>query len=353
MRKLSILGLVLVSVLCFDSYAWAAASDVGLSFVSLGQSQAGQAVGITVGFKNAGNSQGSVVVDIELYNSSGNRVTQNFWENENFAPNEGKNYMLNPPVGLGNGQYRYSVGVFNPGWSGILHWYDNVASFIVNVRQGTPVLFSSSLSGNNLGPGENVILSASFTSANGNSNALLDLELYNSAGQKLAQKFWDNVNIPHNVTIAASLASPNNLVPGTYTFKAGIFNPGWNGLINWYDKVQTLTVMSANSQIFIRDVQRARSNVPFGTSTTVTANLTSTGVAVNNATARVYLFNQSGQLSAQSACGANFVSGNVVSCLLQTPTSLPRGTYNIIVSVANSSGNQIASFPNLGTIVVE
>lgn len=81
---------------------------------------------------------------------------------------------------------------------------------------------------------------------------LVDLELRNEAGKAVAQKSWNNViilntNAPTNTF---SLRSPPNLDPGVYTWKVGLFTPGWKEQINWYDNPQSFAVVSTTTQSF-------------------------------------------------------------------------------------------------------
>src|ERR1700748_1949473 len=62
-------------------------------------------------------------------------------------------------------------------------------------------------------------------------NALVDLELYDSAGNRVAQEYTDT-NIPNGLLSCTW----NISVPaGTYTLKTGIFNSTWSTLYSWND----------------------------------------------------------------------------------------------------------------------
>ena len=76
------------------------------------------------------------------------------------------------------------------------------------------------------------------------STALVDIEVYNSAGQKVYQRYWDNRAFSANTTrsFSASWTVPTNLPTGTYTVKIGIFKPGWSGMYLWNNSARTFTV---------------------------------------------------------------------------------------------------------------
>jgi hypothetical protein len=71
--------------------------------------------------------------------------------------------------------------------------------------------------------------------ASKSATALVDLEVYNSSGQKVYQKVWDNQDFSANVsrTFSSTWRVPSNLPRGTYTIKVGVFGPAWAGLHAW------------------------------------------------------------------------------------------------------------------------
>jgi len=74
--------------------------------------------------------------------------------------------------------------------------------------------------------------------------ALVDIEVYNSAGQKVYQTYWDNQSFSANSTktLSRSWRVPTNLPAGTYTVRIGIFKVGWNGMLSWNDNAARFTV---------------------------------------------------------------------------------------------------------------
>ncbi len=74
--------------------------------------------------------------------------------------------------------------------------------------------------------------------------ALVDIELYNAAGQKVFQQFWDNEAFAANVsrTFSVNWTVPSTLPPGTYTLKIGVFAPGWASMFAWNNGAATIIV---------------------------------------------------------------------------------------------------------------
>ena len=73
---------------------------------------------------------------------------------------------------------------------------------------------------------------------------LVDVEVYNSTGQKVYQQVWDNQSFNANSTrnFSTTWQVPSNLSPGTYTVKIGIFAPAWSGMYLWNNNARTFTV---------------------------------------------------------------------------------------------------------------
>ncbi len=94
----------------------------------------GQSLTINAAVKNAtSQSTSDALVDIEVYNSGGGKVFQQYFEHQNFAANESRTISANwtPTT---NGTYSIKVGVFSAGWSTLYTWIDNAGTF--NVGSG-------------------------------------------------------------------------------------------------------------------------------------------------------------------------------------------------------------------------
>jgi hypothetical protein len=75
------------------------------------------------------------IVNLEIYNQSGNRVAQQYWENTAFEANLAKTFSFNWQTGT-QGTFRVAVGIFNSGWSGLNLWEDQAT--LINVGQAEP-----------------------------------------------------------------------------------------------------------------------------------------------------------------------------------------------------------------------
>jgi hypothetical protein len=75
-------------------------------------------------------------------------------------------------------------------------------------------------------------------------NALVDIEVYDSAGNKVYQRYFDGQSFSANVSrsFSASWSVPRTGSTGTYTVRVGVFSPGWGQLYHWNSSAATFTV---------------------------------------------------------------------------------------------------------------
>ena len=87
---------------------------------------------------------------------------------------------------------------------------------------------------------------ASFSSKGNVSNAIADIEVYNSSGQKTFQQFYGGQNFvatqPKTFDIPWTPSSA-----GTYSIKAGIFNSDWSTNYYWNDNAGVVTVQQGST----------------------------------------------------------------------------------------------------------
>ena len=74
--------------------------------------------------------------------------------------------------------------------------------------------------------------------------ALVDVEVYNTDGEKIYQRYWDGQSFKKNRTrtFRTTWQVPANLAPGVYTVKIGVFSPGWGVMHHWNNGARTFTV---------------------------------------------------------------------------------------------------------------
>ena len=85
---------------------------------------------ISVDVTNNGGSVGNSIVDIEIYNSSNQKVFQKYTESQSFGSGEKKQYQVSWQTDVQD-SYRVAVGIFASGWSTNYIWRDSTATFKV------------------------------------------------------------------------------------------------------------------------------------------------------------------------------------------------------------------------------
>jgi hypothetical protein len=99
----------------------------------------GTTAAISASVTNDTASAVTVLVDIEIRDSAGNRFFQTFFDNQSFGAAATRTYQASwaVPSTAAPGAYRVQVGVFQPGWASTLHWNDAAAPFTVGAATTT------------------------------------------------------------------------------------------------------------------------------------------------------------------------------------------------------------------------
>ena len=75
----------------------------------------------------------TALVDVELYDPSGTRVGQVSWDRQAFSANLTRSFSTSfkLPANAKTGTWTVKVGVFNPGWAGMLSWTNSATTFVL------------------------------------------------------------------------------------------------------------------------------------------------------------------------------------------------------------------------------
>jgi hypothetical protein len=98
---------------------------------------AGQAVNIVSNVTNNGSPVGNIIVDVEVYNASGQKIFQNFSASQDFPQGQLRTYNTGwtPPS---SGTYTVKIGIFNFNWSQNYLWVDNAETLSTNGNNNPP-----------------------------------------------------------------------------------------------------------------------------------------------------------------------------------------------------------------------
>ena len=218
---------------------------VGTALVTPNPVARGGTVHIDVPVTSNENGRG-IIVDLELYDASGRKVMQKVIGNQLFGVRHARNFSWTiQPVDLAVGTYTLKVGVFSSDWSTLYTWANQAGT--ISVGSGTPPLTftvgNAAVTPDPVSAGQTVRLDVPVTASGAASAIVVDLELYNVAGTKVAQAVVPAQAFTAGQTRTyAWTITPVSLPAGTYTVRVGIFNTDWSTLYTWDGDAGTLTV---------------------------------------------------------------------------------------------------------------
>jgi autotransporter family porin len=144
--------------------------------------------------------------------------------------------------------------------------------------------------------------------ASTNRTALVDVEVYDSAGRKAYQRFWDAQSFTAGVTrtYTASWAVPANQATGSYRVDVGVFRPGWEELYHWNRAAATLTVRSASSSTTTTTTAAPTTTIdpPPTTGATTTTSVAASTTTAAPPTGKFVTLAPSSQLPTDEECAA-------------------------------------------------
>jgi len=115
---------------------------------SPGTVNAGSTVTLSTTVKCSSGSLTNGIIDLEVYDSKGNMVLQNYWIGQNIALGGSKTLSVNwSAPSSGSGLYTVAVGVFNTNWVTNLHWNGQAGSLNVIGKDSAQYNFESSAQG--------------------------------------------------------------------------------------------------------------------------------------------------------------------------------------------------------------
>jgi hypothetical protein len=91
----------------------------------------GAATTITLNVTDTGAPLTNGIVDLEIYNSAGTKVAQNYWTGQSFTSGQRRTYTWSWTTPATTGPYTVKVGVFNSTWATNYHWNNGAATITV------------------------------------------------------------------------------------------------------------------------------------------------------------------------------------------------------------------------------
>jgi autotransporter family porin len=95
----------------------------------------GQPVGINVWVKSIANR--SALVDVEIYDGSGQKVFQRYWDSQTFTAGVTREFSTSWASTTTAGTYVVKIGIFGVGWSSFIHWNDSAMTIRLTTQGAT------------------------------------------------------------------------------------------------------------------------------------------------------------------------------------------------------------------------
>src|SRR3989344_2529806 len=170
--KLKFIPVVVLILFCIFSFLflWAKSGNAAATYTAVAStSPATVSNGSSIAFNYSVNSSEASIalVDLEVYDSTGNLIYQDYSDNQNFSAGEPKNYTSNwtIPNDLAGGNYYVEIGIFGANWNGLFFWNSDAAVFTVSSITSNPnFTISSSVNPSQVSPGDSINLNTAITS---------------------------------------------------------------------------------------------------------------------------------------------------------------------------------------------
>jgi hypothetical protein len=278
-------------------------------------------------------------VDVDVYDPNGDLASHTSWSGVNLAVGASAPFATNWTAPASpTGAYTVKVGVFSSTRAN-LHWTDFAAT--VNVATVSFQLSATASEAKVMPGGPTSITVAVTPTGGGVDNAIVDIEVYDAAGVRLAdplgRKFWSGQSLADGVTQTYSWAWTAPATLGTYTVKTGVFPENWGPVYKWVDRADTLEVANPSHTM---TASVSASSVSPGAAVTITATYRNNGGSMTNGIADLEIYDAAGVRVPTT--GQKFWTGESIeyggtsehSYAWTTPTT--PGTYTVKLGVFSS-----------------
>ncbi len=126
----------------------------------------------------------------------------------------------------------------------------SITLFVVPAGSGTSPTFTSSASAApaTVAPGASTTITTTVTCTGGSlSNGIIDLEIYNASGTKVAQQYWTAQSFASNGARTYTYAWTAPSATGAYSVRVGVFGASWAPNYHWNASAATVTVSAGDT----------------------------------------------------------------------------------------------------------
>ncbi len=239
---------------------------------------------ITTNVTAAGTALNSGIIDVEVYDSSYNKVGQGYLTPVSIGTGQTARYAYTWTAPSTPGTYQVAVGIFASNWSQNYSWWMPVNTITVDAGQpaatavpptntpvpptatpvpptntpipatSTPVPAtataagaafqqSTTLASSSIARGQTDTITTNITASGSPlNNGIIDVEVYDSSNQKVGQGFLTPVSIGTGQSARYAYTWTAPRTRGTYQVAVGVFGSNWSQNYSWWMPVTTITV---------------------------------------------------------------------------------------------------------------
>jgi glucose/arabinose dehydrogenase/PKD repeat protein len=321
----------------------------------------GEATTVSTTVRNDGDA-GVMVVNVEIFDSTGTQVYQRFFEDEVFAGGETKtlSFEWTPSTA---GTYGIAVGLFSQGWTELYGWYSDATTVSVGGGGGDPipgeiepVLESVTVAPSAPSVGEATTVSTTVRN-NGDAGVMVvNVEIFDSTGTQVYQRFFEDEVFAGRETKTLSFAWTPSMA-GTYGIAVGLFSQGWTELYGWYSDATTVSVgggggdpIPGEIEPVLESVTVAPSAPSVGEATTVSTTVRNNGDA-GVMVVNVEIFDSTGTQVYQRFFEDEVFAGRETKTLSFAWTPSMAGTYGIAVGLFSQGWTELYGWYSDATTV--
>jgi len=200
----------------------------------------GTLVHVTTSVKDTGDPLANGQIVVQILDASGNAVSTQSATGQSFTNGQTLTPSFNITAPTAGGTYTVQVGVLNAN-STFSYASTSIGSF--TVTGGTPTFTSSATAPGGVQSGSPLTINASITDTGAAlSNAITDIEIYDSSGTRIGQKFFTGQSFTTNVAKQYTWQTTAPSTLGAYTVTVGVFNSDWSTNYYWNGSAAAFTV---------------------------------------------------------------------------------------------------------------
>jgi uncharacterized membrane protein len=213
----------------------------------------------------AKDAAAGVNVDLEVKDANDKKVAQRMFSDQNFSPGQTRTYewKWEVPRDLAGGDYVAKVGVFAKEFGQPVAWNNEAGHLTVEgKRQASASSASGSatsdkfdiqntkINSGRVKAGQNVRVQTKVKARDAADAVHVDLEIKDQNNNKVAQRVFSDQRFDagQTRTYEWNWKAPDNLPPGDYTVKVGVFDKDWKEIAAWDNEAGEIRLRGRQSQ---------------------------------------------------------------------------------------------------------